>query len=106
MPRTDPSNVRETRSENIRATPRGKNQKKAVNIQDGAHPTRPSSSGIPTAAVASLELRLASTRRHRQRVQIVDLLVCAAKAPTPTLIFQQSLKKSLSRKSGQRVGVT
>src|SRR5581483_2623593 len=60
--------------------------------QGGLQPIQPTSSGIATAAVASRDLRLASTRLQRRRERAVELFVGAAEAPAPPLEIEQRLQ--------------
>ena len=62
------------------------------NNHGGLKPTKATSNGIPTAAVPSLELRLASTGPHRSSDEIIDLFVSSTESAPPSLEIEQSLK--------------
>ena len=79
-------------SRNAATVTRIKNPAKS---QEGAQPTRPINTGMATAAVVNLALRLASTCLHRKIIPCFYLLIGPAEAPSPPLVFDQSLEKFL-----------
>lgn len=70
-------------------------KKNPAKSQEGAQPTRPINKGMATAAVVNLALRLASTCLHRKIIPCFYLLIGPAEAPSPPLVFEQSLEKFL-----------